>query len=63
MIGKCIQCNRKKSMIVRDNTRTAKNLGNFFKKLGGISAKVGRKIGQIVLKKPAKIIGDWSKIW
>ena len=34
LVGKCIDCNRKKSMIVSDNTIKAEGLGSFFKNLG-----------------------------
>ena len=33
LVGKCVICNRKKSMIVSDNTKKA-GLGDFFKNLG-----------------------------
>ena len=34
LVGKCSICNRKKSMIVSDNTIRAEVLGDFFKNLG-----------------------------
>ena len=34
LVGKCIKCDGKKSMIVSDNTIQAEGLGDFFKKLG-----------------------------
>ena len=34
LVGKCVVCNRKKSMIVSDNTIEAEGLGDFFKNLG-----------------------------
>ena len=34
LVGKCVICNRKKSMIVSDNTIQAEGLGSFFKNLG-----------------------------
>ena len=33
LVGKCVICNRKKYMIVSDNTFQAEGLGNFFKKI------------------------------
>ena len=42
LVGKCVICNRKKSMIVSDNTIKAEGLGSFFKNLGKISAKAGK---------------------
>ena len=32
LVGKCMVCNRKKSMIVSDNTIKAEGLGSFFQK-------------------------------
>ena len=34
LVGQCLICNRKKSMIVSDNTIQAEGLGDFFKNLG-----------------------------
>ena len=34
LVGQCSICNRKKSMIVSDNTIQAEGLGDFFKNLG-----------------------------
>ena len=34
LVGKCVICNRKKSMIVSDNMIQAESLGDFFKNLG-----------------------------
>ena len=50
LVGKCVICNRKKSMIVSDNTIKAEGLGSFFKNLGKISAKAGKKLATNVLK-------------
>ena len=44
LVGRCSLCNRKKSMIVSDNTIKAEGQGSFFKNLGKISAKAGKKI-------------------
>ena len=41
LVGKCVICNRKKSIFVSDNTIQAEGLGDFFKKLGKISTKPG----------------------
>ena len=46
LVGKCMVCNRKKSMIVSDNTIKAEGLGSFFKNLGKISSKAGKKISK-----------------
>ena len=34
LVGKCVICDRKKTMIVSDNVIQAESLGDFFKKLG-----------------------------
>ena len=52
LVGKCMVCNRKKSMIVSDNTIKAEGLGSFFKNLGKISSKAGKKLATNVLKNP-----------
>ena len=46
LIGYCSICNRKKSMTVSDNTVKAEGLGSFFKNLGKISAKAGKKLAK-----------------
>ena len=50
LVGKCMVCNRKKSMIVSDNTIKAEGLGSFFKNLGKICSKAGKKLATSVLK-------------
>ena len=40
LIGYCSVCNRKKSLIVTDNTIKAEGLSSFFKNLGKLSAKL-----------------------
>ena len=44
LIDYCSICNRNKSMTVSDITIKAEGLSNFFKNLGKISAKAGKKI-------------------
>ena len=53
LIGFCSICNRKKSMTVSDDTIKAEGLSSFFKILGKISAKAGKKLATNVLKNPA----------
>ena len=43
-------------MIVSDNTIQAEGLGDFFKNLGKISAKAGKKLATNVLKNPARAL-------
>ena len=56
LFGKCVVCNRKKSMIVSDNTIKAEGLGSFFKNLGKISSKAGKKLATNVLKNPGRAL-------
>ena len=56
LVGKCMDCNRKKSMIVSDNTIKAEGLGSFFKNLGKISSKAGKKLATNVLKNPGRAL-------
>ena len=56
LVGKCMICNRKKSMIVSDNTIKAEALGSFFKSLGKITSKAGKKLATNVLKNPGRAL-------
>ena len=49
LVGKCVICNRKKTMIVSDNVIQAEGLSDFFKNLGKTSVKVGKKLAENVL--------------
>ena len=56
LVGQCSICNRKKSMIVSDDIIQAEGLGSFFKNLGKISSKAGKKLATNVLKNPARAL-------
>ena len=62
LVGKCVICNRKKSIIVSDNTIKAERLGSFFKNLGKISAKAGKKLAKNVLSNPGRALDLTAKI-
>ena len=62
LTGKCVICNRKKTMIVSDNVIQAEGLGSFFKKLGKISAKAGKKLAKNVLSNPGRALDLSAKI-
>ena len=62
LVGQCSNCNRNKSMIVSDNTIQAEGLGSFFKNLGRISAKAGRKLATNVLKNLGRALEITSNI-
>ena len=56
LIGYCSVCKRKKSMTVSDNTIKAEGLGSFFKNLGKISAKAGKKLAKNVISNPGRAL-------
>ena len=62
LVGKCVICNRKESMIVSDNTIKAEGLGSFFKNLGKISAKAGKKLAKNVISNPGRALDLTAKI-
>ena len=62
LIGYCSICNRKKSMTVSDNTVKAEGLGSFFKNLGKISTKAGKKLPKNVLSNPGRALDLTAKI-
>ena len=55
-VGKCLICDRQKSMIVSDNTFQAEGLGDFFKKLGKVSSKAAKKLATNALKNPFRFL-------
>ena len=62
LVGQCSICNRKKSMIVSDNTIKAEGLSDFFKNLGKISSKAGKKLAKNVLSNPGRALDLTAKI-
>ena len=62
LVGKCVICNRKKTMIVSDNVIQAEGLGDFFKNLGKSSVKVGKKLAKNVLSNPGRALDLTAKI-
>ena len=62
LIGFCSICNRKKSMTVSDNTIKAEGLSSFFKNLGKISAKVGKKLAKNIISNPGRALDLTAKI-
>ena len=62
LVGKCVICNRKKTMIVSDNVIQAEGLGDFFKNLGKISAKAGKNLAKNVLSNPGRALDLTAKI-
>ena len=62
LFGKCVICNRKKSMIVSDNTIQAEGLGVFFKNLGKKGLNVSKKMTTNVLSNPGRALDLTAKI-
>ena len=62
LVGQRSICNRTKSLIVSDHTIQAEGLGDFFKKLGKISAKAGKKLAKNVLSNPGRALDITAKI-
>ena len=62
LVGKCVICDPKNSMTVSDNTIQAEGLGDFFKNLGKISAKAGKKLAKNVLCNPGRALDLTAKI-
>ena len=62
LVGKCMVCNRKKSMIVSDNVIQAEGLGDFFKNLGKKGLNVSKKMAKNVLSNPGRALDLTAKI-
>ena len=56
LVGKCIICDRKKSMIVSDNTIQGEGFGVFFKNLGKKGLNVSKKMAKNVLNNPTRAL-------
>ena len=56
LVGKCVVCNKRKSMIVSDSVIQAEGLSDFFKNLGKTSVKVGKKLAKNVLSNPSRAL-------
>ena len=62
LVGKCVICDRKKTMIVSDNVIQAEGLGDFFKKLGKKGLNVSKKMAKNVLSNPGGALDLSAKI-
>ena len=56
LAGKCVICDRKKTMIVSDNVIQAEGLGDFFRSLGKVSSRAAKKLATNALKNPARFL-------
>ena len=62
LVGKCVICDRKKSMIVSDNTIQAEGLGDFFKNLGKKGLNASKKMAKNVLSNQGRALDLTAKI-
>ena len=62
LVRKCSICNRKKSLIVSDNTIQAEGLGDFSKNLGKKGLNVSKKMAKNVLSNPGRALDLTAKI-
>ena len=62
LVGKCVICDRKKSMIVSDNTIQAEGLGDFSKNPGRKGLNVSRKMAKNVLNNPTRALDITANI-
>ena len=61
LVGKCVVCNRKKSMIASDNAIQAEGLGDFFKDLGKKGLNVSKKMSKNVISNPGRALDLTAK--
>ena len=62
LVGKCVICDRRKTMIVSDNVIQAEGLGDFFKNLGKKGLNVSKKMAKNVLSNPGRALDLTAKI-
>ena len=62
LVGQCVVCNRKKSMIVSDNVIQAEGLDDFLKNLGKKGLNVSKKMAKNVLSNPGRALDLTAKI-
>ena len=62
LVGQCMICSRKKSMIVSDNVIQAEGLGDFFKNLGKKGLNASKKMAKNVLSNPGRALDLTAKI-
>ena len=62
LVGKCVICDRKRSMTVSDNIIQAEGFGDFFKNLGKKGLNVSKKMPKNVLSNPGRALDLTAKI-
>ena len=61
LFGKCVICDRKKTMIVSDNMIQAEGLASFFKDLSKKGLNISKKMAKNVLSNPARALDLTAK--
>ena len=61
LVGKCVICDRKKTMIVSDNVIQSEGLRDFFKHLGNKGLNVSKKMAINVLSNPGRALDLTAK--
>ena len=62
LVGQCSFCNRKKSMIVSNNTIEVEGLGDFFNFLGKKGLNVSKKMPKNVLENPGRALENGANV-
>ena len=62
LVGKCVICDRKKTMIFSDNVIQAKGFGDFFKNIGKKGLTITKKMAKNVLSNPGRALDITAKI-
>ena len=62
LVGKCVVCDKRKSMIVSDNVIQAEGLGDFFKNLGKKGLNISKTMAKNVLTNPGRALDLTAKI-
>ena len=62
LVGQCMVCNRKKSMIVSDNVIQSEGLGDFFRNVGKKGLNVSKKMAKNVLSNPGRALDLTAKV-
>ena len=62
LVGKCMICNKRKSMIVSDNVIQAEGLGDVLKSLGRKGLNVSKKMAKNVISNPGRDLDLTAKI-
>ena len=61
IVGKCVICDKRKSMIVSDNVIQVEGLGDFFKNIGKKGLNVSKKMAKNVFSSPGRALDLTAK--